>query len=734
MEFHKVNMITFTVFLQCCISTAFVKANAVDSMNVFVTISNGETLISQESVTVSDVDGDGALSLHDALFCAHEQYYEGGAAKGYEMQETEWGKSLLKVCGIENGCSYGYFVNHESADNLDFKLTENCYVDVFAYTDLDTFSDTYSYFDNRSVECSEDGSVTLSLYTKSYDENFNLVENVLADARILLNGEASSYRTDSNGKVTLIPDNSSDCVVSAVCDELLLVPPIAVIHSTDNNITNSDRPNISALISEMEQSRLGGDIQSFLDSSLVENVGNSSADTYILSFLHLHPECDFHFYRDAISCEIPKMKSQAAQSRQRAALTWTALGSDADFSLAADVLADTYGKQGIMSFVYALHLQNNGVPYSDASALKTAQVLASMQCADGGWSLTGKSGDVDITAMTLQALAPFMGQDDAVTQSINNGFTYLSSCQLENGGFENYQQENVESAAQVWMALSCLKIDGLTDERFLKNGHSLLDAILAFQTETHTFQHIIGGGENDAATVQVYASLCAYQHFLHGGESFYIFDNALDFSSDSVTSTSQPAEIASQDSNIIFCLILTALIVILSAGFSICILRRKSGKAWQYVCIMISSFAALCAVWIFLYTPEQEFPNRIGTVNVTISCDDILGKEGAEQFPSDGKILEKTSVSLCASDTAYDVLMRVVQQKKLQIDVSGVLISSEQAVYVRAIDNLYEFQFGDTAGWLYQVNGANPTVGAGEYLLSDGDDILWYYSCTLDDD
>ena len=48
--------------------------------NVTVTIKNGGIVVARESVEVTDIDEDGALTINDALYCAHEKFYDGGAA------------------------------------------------------------------------------------------------------------------------------------------------------------------------------------------------------------------------------------------------------------------------------------------------------------------------------------------------------------------------------------------------------------------------------------------------------------------------------------------------------------------------------------------------------------------------------------------------------------------------------------------------------------------------------
>ena len=53
-------------------------------------------------------------------------------------------------------------------------------------------------------------------------------------------------------------------------------------------------------------------------------------------------------------------------------------------------------------------------------------------------------------------------------------------------------------------------------------------------------------------------------------------------------------------------------------------------------------------------------------------------------------------------------------------------------VYVQGIGYLYEFSCGPQSGWIFTVNGEFPDRGSSDYKLSDGDQVEWKYSCSLD--
>ena len=151
-----------------------VYVSAADSPVVYVTIADadGALAVAQEPVSMSDVDGDGQITINDALILAHDEFYEGGAVEGYASGKSEYGLSMTKLWGSENGGSYGYYVNGAAAWALDDPVADGDYVDAFVYTDLETWSDMYCCFEQR-VHSGE--TVALTLIGASYDENWNPV-------------------------------------------------------------------------------------------------------------------------------------------------------------------------------------------------------------------------------------------------------------------------------------------------------------------------------------------------------------------------------------------------------------------------------------------------------------------------------------------------------------------------------------------------------------------------------
>lgn len=69
--------------------------------------------------------------------------------------------------------------------------------------------------------------------------------------------------------------------------------------------------------------------------------------------------------------------------------------------------------------------------------------------------------------------------------------------------------------------------------------------------------------------------------------------------------------------------------------------------------------------------------------------------------------------------TVYDALCAL----GLSVNAHG----SSYSTYVSAIGGLAEKQHGGTSGWMYSVNGTTPMTACSNYVLSNGDNVVWYY-------
>ena len=113
----------------------------------------------------------------------------------------------------------------------------------------------------------------------------------------------------------------------------------------------------------------------------------------------------------------------------------------------------------------------------------------------GGYSFS-KKFDAGITAMVIQALAPYSNKE-MVAETIDRSFDALGRAQNEDGTFEG----GSETAGQVILALCSMGRDPLTDEQFIKNNNSIYDTLMSYKVDGG-LAHEKGEGKNVMATEQ----------------------------------------------------------------------------------------------------------------------------------------------------------------------------------------------------------------------------------------
>ena len=209
-------------------------ASAESAPTVFVSISDdaGALVLAHAAVAVTDADGDGALTICDALMLAHAAYHPDGAA-AFLAEDTEWGKSLYVLWGVDNGGSYGYMLNDASPMSLLDPVKDGDHVKAYAYTDLTAYSDTYAYFVVPAAAAAVKETAEFKLSAAGYDAAWNPVVLPVAGAVLTVNGEKTDAVTDENGCAALTFAECGVYTVSAVCENMTLVPPVCIVTVTE---------------------------------------------------------------------------------------------------------------------------------------------------------------------------------------------------------------------------------------------------------------------------------------------------------------------------------------------------------------------------------------------------------------------------------------------------------------------------------------------------------------------
>lgn len=185
-------------------------------------------------------------------------------------------------------------------------------------------------------------------------------------------------------------------------------------------------------------------------------------------------------------------------------------------------------KQSVNGPVFALiALDSHNYPTSgDVTRDKLLDAILATQCSDGSWPViaSSKIADIDMTAMAVQALAPYYSTNDKVKAAVDSAAAFLASAQNADGTFS----ENVggtsssESTAQVLVMLCALGIDPTMDSRFTKNGVNVLDALCGYYVTGGGFKHISSETTPDGmATEQGYYALAAYFRLKNGQTFLY---------------------------------------------------------------------------------------------------------------------------------------------------------------------------------------------------------------------
>ena len=212
----------------------------------------------------------------------------------------------------------------------------------------------------------------------------------------------------------------------------------------------------------------------------------------------------------------------------RVILALTAIGKDVTNVGGHNLLKgldnmDYVQTQGINGPIFTLiALDSHNYPtMGDVTREKLIKVILDAQLTDGGWDLSADKADPDMTAMAIQALAPYYKTNETVKAAVDKALDVLSGLQQGDGGFGSWGTINSESCAQVIVALTALGIDPTADSRFVKNGLTVLDALAGFYVTGGGFRHTAGGERNGMATEQGYYALAAYYRFVNAQTRLY---------------------------------------------------------------------------------------------------------------------------------------------------------------------------------------------------------------------
>lgn len=227
-----------------------------------------------------------------------------------------------------------------------------------------------------------------------------------------------------------------------------------------------------------------------------------------------------------------RIPGETVSTNARIALALAAIGKDPtnvggkSFLQACDSMS-YIKRQGTSGPVWTLiALDSMDYPtFGDVTRDKLMEAILDRRMESGAWyiSITNKEDNVDMTAMAIQALAPYYAANADVKAAVDKAVSWLAAVQQADGSFAETAAAaaSSESCAQVIVALTALGIDPVTDSRFTKNGKTVLDALCTFAVEGGGFRHTASGERNGMATEQAYYALAAYYRFVNGQTRLY---------------------------------------------------------------------------------------------------------------------------------------------------------------------------------------------------------------------
>lgn len=150
-----------------------------------------------KTVALTDRDGDGLYSLHEALAAAHEQYAPNGGAD-YAGENGDYGVSVTRLWGVDTG-AVGFYRNDAITGSVgDEILDSGDRVTAFIYKDQDAWSDRFAYFTKERLTTAVGQEIQLDLMCWESDEFWNPVVKPVAKAPIgVYDGDGAYFVPDS---------------------------------------------------------------------------------------------------------------------------------------------------------------------------------------------------------------------------------------------------------------------------------------------------------------------------------------------------------------------------------------------------------------------------------------------------------------------------------------------------------------------------------------------------------
>ena len=491
-----------------------------------------------------------------------------------------------------------------------------------------------------------------------------------------------------------------------------------------------------------------------------------------------------------------KLSKDKSTENSRIILALTALGEDPQTFVTGKNLLEGYSdfdwtvQQGVTGPIFALlaiDSQKYTVPDYATIRNDLIEEILKAQENNGGWSADGKTVDVDMTAMAIQALAPYYKKNNTdVVEPVNAALGYLVSQQNEaTGAFPNAKSElSAESTAQVIVALTSLGKNPATEKRFQAGDKKLspIDGLMRFYQENGKFSHKLDADANDMATEQSYYALVSYYRLKNDKTSLYDMTDLKDTTPETVASVIEKINdigpvtensyediIAAEEaynklSNADKAQLPEEYLDILNNAkqeYAVLLANKKTDAKKElndyYLGIDQKDYgeagrkklSEILAKAQRDITSAKSCPQVESILRQAISDLDavrkgditvsfrLIGSLEATQdvnlttdsyLPEYVTWIPTTKYELASNATVYDLFTEALSDAGLSaIGAEGGYVKTIYAPSCLGGYALSEFSNGKRSGWMYTLNGKHSSNALTDQKLEDGDMVVWHY-------
>lgn len=455
----------------------------------------------------------------------HTDYEYWISYEEYSLPENSTALDLFKYAMDDYGFKY------ENSNGYVSSITDIAGVKLAEMTNGPRSGWMYSingkFTDAMDKVTLNDGDRMLFFYTDDYNTiDWNGTSDSVEDVIKLIDsiGEVTS---DSKAKI----DEAQSAYNKLSDDEKLLVENYIVLEDAkyEYEVLNENNQRNIQLNEAIDKTA------EYLINNSSFDVGSIGGDWSVFGLARADKLDEAHKAKYAANVENALKKagsgtlnSNKATENSRVVLALTAAGFDASDFAGYDLTTplcdyDFVVKQGVNGAVFALLALDSADYNADNTQIRDKYIdyIISQQMENGGYSYDGQTVDVDLTAMSMQALAKYTN-DEEVMVSVVKSIAILYELQTENGGFEAYGSECSESSAQALTAIlefagNCT---GSSDDDIVAEQPETLAAIMEYYNEDGGFGHD-NTEVNMLATEQCFYALTAYKRYIAGKTSLY---------------------------------------------------------------------------------------------------------------------------------------------------------------------------------------------------------------------